>query len=185
MSSSLPSQLPHDAEWSQRLEEWRDGLAKGLDSVAIESHVASCEQCRDYLAALDRIDVALSSTVVVPSLSADFDLGIWSRIDSGREIERALAKQRAQEELRQQLTALNAAWRRRLIWMIPGVSAGMALAFWLASLVSGADVMASFASILQQQLGPSTGQLVQTIVTGLLGGAAGFAMSQWAVPSTE
>jgi anti-sigma factor RsiW len=184
MSSPRPP-LPHDVEWGQRLEEWRDGLASASEAVAVESHIAGCPICQGYLAELAQLDAALSSNLSVPSLSTDFDLKIWARVDANREIERALAKQRAQEELQQQLGLLRASWRRRLGSMIPGVLTGIALAFWLVSLISHSPAMASFAAALQQQLGATTAQLVQPIVTGLFGAAIGFAMSQWVVPSSE
>lgn len=185
MSSPSASQFPHGGDWGQRLEEWRDGLASAADALAIETHVASCTECQDYLEALEHIDASLSSSLHVSALAADFDLKIWSRIDSSDEIHRALAKQRAQEELQQQVGALNASWRRRVLLMIPGILAGMALAFWFVSLVSESEPMATFATMLQQNLGQSAGQLVQGLVTAVLGATAGLAISQWIVPTSD
>src|SRR4051794_29824309 len=110
MNSSLRSQPPHDAEWAQRLEEWREGVANASETTAIETHVASCSECQGYIEALEQLDAALSSTIHAQSLSAAFDLSLWSRIDSGDEIQRALTKQRAQEEMQKHLTALKAGW---------------------------------------------------------------------------
>lgn len=183
--STSSAQSPHGADWGQRLDEWRDGLASAAEATAIETHVARCDECQDYLEALEDIDAALSSGVHVPALSADFDMKIWSRIGSSDDIQRTLAKQRAQEEMQQQLAALNVGWRRRVMLMIPGVLAGIALAVWFGSLISGSDAMRTFATMLQQNLGASAGQLIQTIATGLLGGALGLAMSQWIVPSSD
>src|SRR3954466_10808281 len=121
MNSSLRSQPPHDAEWGQRLQEWRDGLTSASETTASETHVASCSECQGYLEALEHLDAALSSTIQAQSLSTAFDLSLWSRIDSGDEIQRALVKQRAQEEMQQHLAALNAGWHRKLTLMIPGV----------------------------------------------------------------
>jgi anti-sigma factor RsiW len=185
MTATSSPHSPHGADWGQRLEEWRDGLASGADATAIETHVASCDECQDYLEALEQIDAALSSTLHISALSADFDLQLWSRIGSSDDIQRTLAKQRAQEQMQQELAALTRNWRRRVALMIPGLLAGIAIAFWFASLVNGSDAMTTFATLLQQKLGVSTGQLVQSIVTGLLGGAVGMAMSQWIVPTSD
>jgi anti-sigma factor RsiW len=185
MSASSTKQAPHGPDWSQRLEEWRDGLADAAESAAIETHLASCTECQDYLEALNQIDAALSTKLQVAALSADFDSKIWSRIDASNDIQRALAKQRAQEDLQQQLAALNAGWKRKVLLMIPGLVAGIALAVWVGSLLTGTGLMASFATMLQQSLGPSMGQLIQTLATGFLGGAIGLAMSQWVVPSSD
>jgi anti-sigma factor RsiW len=185
MTSSSISHSPHGPDWDQRLEDWRDGLADAAESQTIERHVASCSDCQDYLEALHHIDGALSSTLLTPTLSPEFDSKLWSRIDSGDNIQRVLAKQRAQEELQQQLAALNAGWRRKVALMIPGILGGIALAFLFASFVSGSALMTSFANALQQNLGTSMAQLVQTVVTGFLGGAIGLAMTHWVVPTSD
>jgi anti-sigma factor RsiW len=185
MKSSFTSQTTHEAEWTQRLEEWRDGSADAADAAAIESHLPDCKECRDYLTALESIDAALSASLVAPALSAEFDRKLWSRIDSGNDIQRALAKQQVQDELRQNLAALEHRWRLKLALIIPGVLAGILLAFWLVSLVSAAAWFTPLFTLVQQQLGPATGQLVQTIATGLLGGAIGLLITQWITPATE
>jgi anti-sigma factor RsiW len=182
MKSSFESQTPHEAEWDQRLEEWRDGLSAS-HAAAIESHIASCGECQSYLKALDRLDAALSSTISAPLLAPDFAAALWSRIDSGSQVERALAKQRAQAELQQELAKLSANWRRKLALALPGVLAGVALAFWLVSAIGG--LLSPLVGALQQHVTPEIGQLIQAILTALLGGAAGLVMSQWVGASSD
>ncbi|HEU4655581.1 MAG TPA: zf-HC2 domain-containing protein [Steroidobacteraceae bacterium] len=181
--TALPTQ--HEAEWAQRLEEWREGLASATEATAIESHVAGCDECRDYLDALNHIDAALGSTLSAPLLSPGFDAALWARVDSNDAIQRTLAKQRAQEQMEQQLAALDSRWRRALVLLIPGVLAGIALAFWFVSLIEQSSLLAPLLAALQDQLGAQNGRLVQAVATGMLGGAAGFAMSKWFAPRSE
>jgi anti-sigma factor RsiW len=185
MKSFFTSPTTHEAEWTQRLQEWHDGIADAADAAAIDSHLPDCKECRDYLTALESIDAALSASLVAPALSAEFDRNLWSCIDSGNEIQRALVKRQVQDELQQNLAALEHRWRRKLTLIIPGVLTGILLAFWLVSLVSTAAWFTPLFTLAQQQLGPTTGQLVQTIATGLLGGAIGLLIAQWINPATE
>ncbi|HEU4602288.1 MAG TPA: zf-HC2 domain-containing protein [Steroidobacteraceae bacterium] len=180
---ALPTQ--HEAEWGQRLEEWRDGLASAAEATAIESHLAGCAECREHLDALNAIDAALSSTLSVPLLSPEFDAALWSRVDSNDAIQRTLAKQRAQEQVEQQLAALDSMWRRALVLLIPGVLAGIALAFWFVSLIEQSSLLAPLVAAVREQLGAENARLAQAIGTALLGGAAGFAMSKWFAPRSE
>lgn len=174
----------HEAEWAQRLEEWRDGIASAAEAATIESHLPNCDECREYLAALDGIDAALSGSLVAPALSSEFDRNLWSRIGAADEIQRALAKQRAQNDMQQSLAALDRRWRRKLALIIPGVLAGIVLAFWVAYLLSSSWLAPMF-TLAHQQLGPAMGLLVQTLITSLVGGVAGFLITQWVAPASD
>jgi anti-sigma factor RsiW len=176
---------PHDIEWNDRLQDWLDGDLDAADAVALQAHMAGCAACRARADELQALDRSLRSAAPRLALDDAFDAALFAQIDAVDESKRAEARQRIEQELQQNLQALARGWRRALLFIIPGVIAGVALAFALTWWMNDAGVMRALIAQSAAEFGPGNSGQVQLIATTLLGAALGGLIARWLATVVE
>jgi anti-sigma factor RsiW len=176
---------PHDIEWNDRLQDWLDGDLDAADAVALQAHMAGCAACRARADELQALDRSLRSAAPRLALDDAFDAELFAQIDAVDESKRAEARQRIEQELEQNLQALARGWRRALLFIIPGVIAGVALAFALTWWMNDAGVMRALIAQSAAEFGPGNSGQVQLIATTLLGAALGGLIARWLATVVE
>ena len=169
----------HELAWHDRLQDWLDGDLNAADTAALQAHMADCAQCRARVDELQELDRSLS--VAVPRLALDdtFDAKIFAQIAAIDDSQRAEARKRLEQELQQNLQALARGWRRALLFILPGVIAGVALAFALTWWLTDAGVMRALIVQSAAEFGPNNSGQVQLIATTLLGAGLGGMIARW------
>lgn len=174
----------HALAWSDRLQDWLDGDVEAGERAAVESHVQTCEQCSALLAELRKVDEALRSAAPPIALDERFDARLFAQIDAIGESQRAAARQRIEQELQQQLTALARSWKRTLLFVIPGVIGGVALAFTIAGYFMSAEIAQPIVATAGDLTRTST-DVVQTLLTAMLGAGVGAGVARWLASVAE
>jgi anti-sigma factor RsiW len=168
----------HHLEWNDRLQDWLDGDVEAGDRELIEAHLGQCPICQERLAEFERLDRALDAAAPRLSLDATFDQRLYAQIGAIDESQRAQARQRVEQELQQNLRALSRGWRRTLVFVVPGVIAGLAIAFTLS-------VWLDDSGLTRQLIAHAPGKLalgsdfIRWSVTALLGSSLGLIVSRW------
>jgi anti-sigma factor RsiW len=176
---------PHDIEWNDRLQDWLDGDLDAADAAALQAHMAGCAACRARADELQALDRSLRSAAPRLALDDAFDAELFAQIEAVDESKRAEARQRIEQELQQNLQALARGWRRALLFIIPGVIAGVALAFALTWWMNDAGVMRALIAQSAAEFGPGNSGQVQLIATTLLGAALGGLIARWLATVVE
>jgi len=176
---------PHDIEWNDRLQDWLDGDLDAANAAALQAHMAGCAACRARADELQALDRSLRSAAPRLALDDAFDAELFAQIDAVDESKRAEARQRIEQELQQNLQALARGWRRALLFIIPGVIAGVALAFALTWWMNDAGVMRALIAQSAAEFGPGNSGQVQLIATTLLGAALGGLIARWLATVVE
>ena len=176
---------PHDIEWNDRLQDWLDGDLDAADAAALQAHLAGCPACRARADELQALDRSLRSAAPRLALHDAFDAELFAQIDAVDESKRAEARQRIEQELQQNLQALARGWRRALLFIIPGVIAGVALAFALTWWMADAGVMRALIAQSAAEFGPGSSGQVQLIATTVLGAALGGLIARWLATVVE
>jgi anti-sigma factor RsiW len=176
---------PHDIEWNDRLQDWLDGDLDAADTAALQAHMDGCAACRARADELQALDRSLRSAAPRLALDDAFDAELFAQIDAVDESKRAEARQRIEQELQQNLQALARGWRRALLFIIPGVIAGVALAFALTWWMNDAGVMRALIAQSAAEFGPGNSGQVQLIATTLLGAALGGLIARWLATVVE
>jgi anti-sigma factor RsiW len=176
---------PHDIEWNDRLQDWLDGDLDAADAATLQAHMAGCAACRARADELQALDRSLRSAAPRLALDDAFDAALFAQIDAVDESKRAEARQRIEQELQQNLQALARGWRRALLFIIPGVIAGVALAFALTWWMNDAGVMRALIAQSAAEFGPGNSGQVQLIATTLLGAALGGLIARWLATVVE
>lgn len=166
----------HHLDWNDRLQDWLDGDVEAGESELIEAHLGECRICQARLAELELLDGALRAAAPRSTPDAGFDQRLYARIGAIDEGQRAQARQRVEQELQQNLHALSRGWRRTLAFLIPGVIAGLALAFALSAWLDGSDVTRALIAPTPASLGHD---LVRWTLSALAGTSLGLAVSRW------
>jgi len=175
----------HHLEWNDRLQDWLDGDLSAADEAALQAHMADCALCRARADELRELDFNLSGAAPRLALDAAFDARLFAQIDAIDDSKRAEARQRMERELQQNLQALARGWRRALLFIIPGVIAGVALAFALTWWMNDAGVMRALIAQSAAEFGPGNSGQVQLIATTLLGAALGGLIARWLATVVE
>jgi anti-sigma factor RsiW len=185
----------HDERWSDRLLDWVDGDRDPADAAQFEAHRAGCTSCQERLRELAELDASLRAALPSVSLDAAFDEGIFARIDAMDENQRVAARRRAEQEFRENLQSLSRDWKRTLGFVIPGVVAGIALAFALTGWFGDTGVTQAvvaessqgFMRIdgLRDVLGGDIGAMVRMVLTATLGAGIGLIVARWLAASAE
>lgn len=175
---------PHLSEWNDRLQDWLDGDLSASEAAALQAHLADCELCRARAEELRELDFNLASDSPRLALDDEFDAKLFAQIDAIDESKRADARRRVEQELHENLQTLARGWRRALLFILPGVVAGVALALGLASWLSDADVMQQLVSE-SAKLGSNNSGLVHLIVTTVLGAGLGGMIARWLASVVE
>ncbi len=130
----------HDAIWNERLQDVLDGDVVASERAAVDSHLAACARCRTHFAALKRLDAVLAAHIEAPRLDSSFDGELFARIEAIDARTRDQARQRADDELQQNLRSLTRSWHRGLAFVIGGAIAGVALAFAFTGWIEAAGL---------------------------------------------
>ena len=96
-----------------------------------------------------------------------------------------LRRQRIEQELQQNLQALQRGWRRALLFIVPGVIAGVALAFALAWWLNDAGLMHTLIVQSAAEFGSNNSSQVQLIAMTLLGAGLGGTLARWLASVVE
>ncbi|HEX2494544.1 MAG TPA: zf-HC2 domain-containing protein [Steroidobacter sp.] len=176
--------LEHALLWSDRLQDWLDGNEEAAERAAVEAHLADCEQCRAQLAEFQELDAALQSTAKPIALTEAFEARLFARVDVIDEAQRAAARERAEQEWRDSLSALSRNWRRTLAFVIPGVIGGIVLAFALTSYFVASDMGEPLLESAQT-LGRLDTHFIQSLLTTVFGAAVGAGVARWLASVAE
>jgi anti-sigma factor RsiW len=174
----------HQLEWNDRLQDWLDGDLNAADTAALQAHMADCALCRARAEELQELDRSLVSAAPRLALDDAFDARIFAQIDAIDDSKRAEARRRFEQELQQNLQTLARGWRRALLFIVPGVVAGVALAFGLAGWLNDASVMQALVTE-SAKLGSGNSGLVHLIVTTVLGAGLGGMIARWLASVVE
>jgi anti-sigma factor RsiW len=176
---------PHDIQWNDRLQDWLDGDLDAADTAALQAHMADCAACRARADELQTLDRDLRSATPRLALDDSFDAKIFAQLDAIDETKRAEARRRLEQELQQNLHALARGWRRALLFVIPGVIAGVALAFALASWLDTGGVMHTLIVQSAAEFGTDNSGQVRLIVMTVLGAGLGGMIARWLASVVE
>jgi anti-sigma factor RsiW len=174
----------HTFEWSDRLQDLLDGDASPSEAAATARHVDACGECSTLLAELRELDASLQRAAPPMTLDARFDERLYAQIHAIDGAQRIAARERIERELQENLRALSQSWRRTLAFVIPGVIAGIALAFALAGYFFSAD---SVQPLMESAEALSRGRtpLFEAGFTALLGATIGAFVARWLASVAE
>jgi anti-sigma factor RsiW len=173
----------HDQQWQGLLHDWLDDALEPDERERLAAHLEQCEECAALLDELTALDRELRTQLRPVALDARFDARLFAQIDTESEASRLAARQRAQAEIAQELQTLTRHWRRTLATLIPGIIAGIALAFagvnyfaaeWSAQLDPGATA-----------LGMQSAALLKSLLTAGIGACIGYAVARWLAPTPQ
>jgi anti-sigma factor RsiW len=170
---------PHSLDWNDRLQDWLDGELSAADMAAFEAHLADCAECQQSMAALEQLDAELVAASPPLKLTAAFDQRLFAQIDAIDETQRAEARRRIELEMQQQLRALSRTWQRTLAFVIPGVVAGIALAFTLTGWLDSSGMTSTLVAEGAAELGRGSADFLRIGVTTVVGAALGMLVAPW------
>ena len=121
-------------EIENKILEYQENQLSPAQRVEVETHLAGCAGCRIFARQLQRLDAALSASVKVPALSAEFDRQLQERIQvapaalsEAQRVERERQLQAefeaGQTRIRRELFALDSLLRH-LTWPALAILAG-------------------------------------------------------------
>ena len=176
---------PHDIQWDERLQDWLDGDLDAADTAALQAHMSDCAACRARADELQTLDRNLRNAAPRLALDDSFDAKIFAQLDVIDETKRAEARRRLEQELQQNLHALARGWRRALLFVVPGVIAGVALAFALAWWLDTGGVMRTLIVQSAAEFGTDNSGQVRLIVMTVLGAGLGGLIARWLASVVE
>ena len=175
----------HELAWNDRLQDWLDGDLDAAGEAALQAHMADCAMCRARADELQTLDRSLRVAAPRLALDAAFDAKIFAQMEAIDDSKRAEARKRIEQELQQNLQALKRGWRRALLFIVPGVIAGVALAFALSWWLNDAGVMRALIVQSAAEFGTNNSGQVQLIATTLLGAGLGGLLARWLATVAE
>jgi anti-sigma factor RsiW len=184
-TSPLTAAQEHQLAWNDRLQDWLDGDLSAADAATLQAHMADCPLCRSRAAELQELDTHLRSAAPRLALDDAFDARIFAQLDEIDDAKRAEARHRLEQELQDNLQALARGWRRALLFILPGVVAGVALALGLSWWLNDADVMRTLIVQSAAEFGTDNSGLVRLIVTAVLGAGLGGVIARWLASVVE
>jgi anti-sigma factor RsiW len=174
----------HSLLWNDRLQDWLDGSVEPEDGEAFESHLAGCEICQQHVAEFELLDGALRRAAPPIALTESFDRRLFEQIDTIDEVQRAAARRRVEQELRENMRALSRSWRRTLAFVIPGVVAGIALALALTGSFLSSDVTQTLVDNAESLSRGNSG-LIDVVLISVLGASIGAVIARWLATVAE
>ncbi len=175
----------HELAWNDRLQDWLDGDLSAADTATLQTHMADCAACRERAEELQELDRKLRSAVPRLALDNSFDAKIFAQPDVIDESQRAEARRRLEQELQQNLHALARGWRRALLFSVPGVIAGVALALGLAWWLEDANLMRTLIEQSAAEFGSDNSGQVRLLAMTLLGAGLGGVIARWLASLAE
>jgi anti-sigma factor RsiW len=88
-------------EIKNRILDYQENQLSPAQREEVETHLAGCAACRIFARQIQQLDAALSRSVKVPALSANFDRRLWERIQAAP----AALSEAQQAERKRQLQA--------------------------------------------------------------------------------
>ena len=183
--ANLSDPNEHELAWNDRLQDWLDGDLDAAAAATLQAHLADCAMCRARADELQALDESLQ--VASPRLALDdaFDAKLLAQIEAIDDSKRATQRQRLEQELQQNLQALRRGWRRALLFIVPGVIGGVALAFALAWWLNDAGLMHTLIVQSAAEFGSNNSSQVQLILMTLLGAGLGGTLARWLASVVE
>lgn len=182
---STQSPPAHSEEWDARLQEWLDGELNAGETAAFEAHLADCKSCQQTLEALEKLDTALVEATSPLQLDKSFDQRLFAQIDAIDDSKRIEARRRLEQEWQQQMSALSRNWKRTLAFLIPGVIAGIALAFALLAWFDSSGITNNLVAQGTAELGSGSSDLLRIGITAVIGAASGMLVAPWLARLSE
>ena len=184
MSTPSDQQLRHDLpehhlQWNDRLQDWLDGALDATEAPVIEAHLADCAICQQRLGDFEQLEAQLRQAAPPLRLDTSFDARVFSQIESVDEAKRAAARQRIEQELQNNLQVLSQSWRRTLTFVIPGIAAGVALAFALTSYLDSSGLTGRLVAEGASEFGANSANWVHAALIATLGASIGGVMAGW------
>lgn len=180
-----PDVREHHVEWNDRLQVWLDGDLDAADAATLQAHLAGCAHCRARADELGQLDRNLRSAAPRLALDQAFDARVFAQVEAIDDSRRTDARQLIERELQQNLRALARGWRRALSFVIPGIVAGIAIAFALSAWLDDAGFTRTLVVQSAAELGRDTSGMVRTLVTTLLGAGLGATIAGWLASMIE
>lgn len=175
----------HDFEWNDRLQDLIDAAVVGSARAATEAHIASCKRCRSQFMQLKKLDALLQARSDRPGPGASFDQQVLARINAFDAQARETARRRADRELKDNLERLANDWRRRLVGVLGGATAGAALVFALIGWMNQTGVANALVGAASNSVGGGHSGTVHTFVMLAIGASVGAVVSRWVTSSVE
>lgn len=183
-----PKTAAHRQQWDDELQDWLDGDPQAAGTGPFATHLRDCNLCPERLDQFQQLESALRTHTPPLSLDDSFDARLLSRLQAVDVTQQLAARQRVDQELLNGLTALSRARRRTLAFVAPGMAAGGAVAFALATHFSATSLNpASLPQLVSQgaqALSQGNPALLPSIVTALLGASIGGIVAGWLAKST-
>lgn len=173
----------HDAAWNDRLQEWLDGELETDEHALVRSHLESCAQCQQSLAALALLDGKLKTSIASTTLDHAFDARLFAQIDAVSDSQRIEARQRAQAQLQAELEALSRNWERTLLGLLPSLLAGIAFTLALTMYFDTAEWLRAFAANGAGQIGGVDSGFIHLLLTSAMAAAIGYGIARWLSPT--
>jgi anti-sigma factor RsiW len=161
------------------MQDWLDGELNSGDTAAFEAHLKACAECQQSVADLEELDAALVAASPPLQLDTAFDAELFAKIEAIDDSKRAEARRRIEQEWQQQMQALSRNWRRTLAFVIPGVVAGIAIAFAAAGWLDSSGVTDSLVAQGAAELGGRSVDFLRIGVTSVVGAALGMLVAPW------
>lgn len=177
--SSQSAVQVHSEEWDGRLQDWLDGELNTAESAVFEAHLAGCGECQQTVEALEKLDAGLVAATPPMELNAAFDQRLFEQIEAIDDSKRAEARRRLEREWQEQMHVLSRNWKRTLAFVIPGVIAGIALAFAVMAWLDSSGVTSNLVAQGSAELGSGSTDMLRMGITGLVGAALGMAVAPW------
>jgi len=187
MTPRDPKTAAHHQQWNDDLQDWLDDGPQTAGTAPFATHLRDCDLCPAQLQQFRELENALRAHTPPLSLDDSFDTRLLSRVQAADTEQQRAARQRIDQELQSGLSALSRSRRRILAFVAPGMAAGGALAFALASHFSAAGLSQSplpqLVSQGAQALSQGNPALLPSIVTALLGASIGGLIAGWLAKS--
>jgi anti-sigma factor RsiW len=168
----------HDQIWNTRLQDWLDDELADGERAQFETHLDSCPLCQSQLRSLEELDSQLRTALPTLELGPSFDTRVWAQVNQFDEARRAALRARLEREWQHELKTLSGNWRRTLLLVVPGIAAGIALAFAIVSCLGASEATQALVREGAQTLGQSSSMLNATITT-LIGAGIGATVARW------
>ena len=175
----------HDFEWNDRLQDLIDADVVGSARAATEAHIASCKRCRSQFTKLKKLDALLQSRIDRPGPGASFDSQVFARINAFDTHAREAARRRVDRELKDNLERLANEWRRRLVGVVGGATAGAALVVALIGWMNHTGAANALVGVASNSVGGGHSSTLHTFVMLAIGATVGAAVSRWVTSTVE
>lgn len=175
----------HALEWNDRLQDWLDGDLADAHVAAFTAHLADCPRCQQQLADFEQLENTLQAQSPRLSLDEAFDARLFAQIDAIDETQRAAARQKIEQELQNNLRELTRSWRRALVFIVPGIIGGIALAFAVMGYFDASGLTGKVVAEGASELGSHSASLIHAVFVAATGAIIGGVMAGWLAKAAD